>query len=187
MVVTDDDEPCRHDAEPAEPGPGRTTARGSATCASATTTGSTRCQPPSGVAQLERLAELRAGRARVAAAYERASRCRLDHPAAAGAGESVDWFVYVVRLRSDIDRDEVMPSLAEHGVPSATVLLADPPATVLSLDVRVQARRLPGHGAGRRVDPRAPFSSRLTDDEVGYVAEALGEVVDGHGGGRSNR
>ena len=39
--------------------------------------------------------------------------------------------------------------------PDATVLLADPPAAVLPVDLRVRARRLPGHGAGRRVDAGA--------------------------------
>ena len=72
-----------------------------------------------GVAQVERLAELRAGRARVAAAYERAlgghDWLRLPR---AGAGEEVDWFVYVVRLDPD-DRPRSPSSarLAEHGVP----------------------------------------------------------------------
>ena len=59
-----------------------------------------------GVAQLERLEELAAGRARVAAAYERALAGRdwLRLPAPA-PDESVDWFVYVVRLDPSIDRD----------------------------------------------------------------------------------
>ena len=36
----------------------------------------------------------------------------------AGAGEVVDWFVYVVRLHAEIDRDGVIGRLAEAGVPS---------------------------------------------------------------------
>ena len=72
-----------------------------------------------GVAQLERLAELHAGRDRVAAAYERAlgGRDWVRLPRA-GAGEVVDWFVYVVRLHPEIDRDRVIGRLAERGVPA---------------------------------------------------------------------
>ncbi len=72
-----------------------------------------------GVAQLERLAELAAGRARVARAYEAAldkhDWVRLPR---AGAGETVDWFVYVIRLDAAIDRSAVIERLGAHGVPA---------------------------------------------------------------------
>src|SRR6185295_8938951 len=69
-----------------------------------------------GVAQLERLADLQAGRARVAAAYKSAFTGAdwLALPAA-GPGEVVDWFVYVVRLDAAIDRDALIGRLAEEG------------------------------------------------------------------------
>ena len=72
-----------------------------------------------GVAQLERLAQLRAGRERVAAAYEQAlgGMDWVTLPSV-GPGESVDWFVYVVRLDPTIDRDALIPRLAERGVPA---------------------------------------------------------------------
>src|SRR3954451_23191502 len=72
-----------------------------------------------GVVQMERLAELRLGRRRVVAAYERALG-GLDWVTLprAGAGEDVDWFVYVVRLHPEIDRSRLMVQLAEHGVAS---------------------------------------------------------------------
>jgi perosamine synthetase len=72
-----------------------------------------------GVAQLERLEELRSGRRRVAAAYERALRgvdwVRMPR---AGAEETVDWHVYVVRLHEEIDRDGLTGRLAQVGVPA---------------------------------------------------------------------
>ena len=109
-----------------------------------------------GVAQLERLGELRAGRERVAAAYARAlgglDWVRLPQ---AGAGEAVDWFVYVVRLHEDIDRDGLIGRLAEVGVPARPVLLATPSPAVLSHDVWVPAGGFPRHGTGRRLDARA--------------------------------
>ncbi|MGH7489314.1 MAG: DegT/DnrJ/EryC1/StrS family aminotransferase, partial [bacterium] len=72
-----------------------------------------------GVAQMERLAELRRGRDRVVAAYRRAlggrNWVRLPE---AGPGESVDWFGYVIRLNPEIDRDRLIDQLAQRGVPS---------------------------------------------------------------------
>ena len=75
-----------------------------------------------GVAQLERLAELRAGRARVTRAYEAALTGRdwLRLPSA-GPGESVDWFVYVVGLDLAIDRARVMDDLEAARVATTTL------------------------------------------------------------------
>ncbi len=127
-----------------------------------------------GVAQLERLAELQAGRARVAAAYERAlgGVVGLSLPRTMDA-ESVDWFVYVVRLAPGLDRDRVMKDLEAAGVPSR------PYFSPLHLQPFHQAQL--GYGEGdfpvtERVAASTlalPWSSRLSDDEVDYVAESL--------------
>lgn len=127
-----------------------------------------------GVAQVERLPELRAGRARVVAAYERAlggqDWIRLPR---AGAGEIVDWFVYVIRLNAKIDRDRVIDQLAERGVPSR------PYFSPLHLQpfYRTTFGFKPGDfPVTERVASETlalPFSSRLTDDDVDYVASAL--------------
>jgi perosamine synthetase len=131
-----------------------------------------------GVAQVERLAELRAGRARVAAAYERAlggyDWVRLPR---AGEGEDVDWFVYVVRLDPAIDRDALIGRLAERGVP------ARPYFSPLHLQPFYRERfgfRPGDFPVTERVAASTlalPFSSRLTDDEVGYVADVLVDRV----------
>jgi perosamine synthetase len=131
-----------------------------------------------GVAQLERFDELRAGRARAAAAYERElgglEWLRLPH---AAAGETVDWFVYVVRLDPSIDRERVMSDLERHGVPSRPYFspLHTQPFLVEAL----------GHRAGdfpvtERVAASTlaiPWSPRLSDDDIRYVADALKEAV----------
>ncbi len=131
-----------------------------------------------GVAQLERLAELRAGRERVAAAYERgiAGQDWVRLPAA-GPGERIDWFVYVVRLDPSIDRSRVMADLAELGV--ATRPYFSP------LHTQPVYRELLGHRPGdfpltERIAATTlalPFSPVLPDDDVAYVADALVEVV----------
>lgn len=131
-----------------------------------------------GVAQLERLAELRAGRARVAAAYERglAGMPGLTLPRAAG-DEEVDWFVYVVRLHADVDRSRLMADLAERGVPTRPYFVP--------LHLQPLYRRELGHGPGdfpvtERVAASTlalPWSSRLGDDDVAYVAETLSDAL----------
>jgi perosamine synthetase len=72
-----------------------------------------------GVAQMQRLAELRIGRSRVAAWY--AARLGdvggLTIPVAEAETE-VDWFVYVIRVEDGVSRDRVMERLAEQGIQS---------------------------------------------------------------------
>jgi perosamine synthetase len=131
-----------------------------------------------GVAQLERLQELRRGRARVAGAYERAlggqDWLRLPR---AGADETVDWFVYVVRLHPDINRDRVIDQLAEVGVPSRPYFSP--------LHLQPLYRGMFGFRPGdfpvtERVAASTlalPFSSRLADEDVQYVANALAAAV----------
>jgi perosamine synthetase len=131
-----------------------------------------------GVAQVERLAELRAGRDRVVAAYELAlgDRDWVRLPRA-GADEAVDWFVYVVRLHPEIDRDRVIGRLADRGVPSRPYFTP--------LHLQPFYRGTFGFSPGdfpvtERVAASTlalPFSSRLTDEEVRYVADVLIETV----------
>lgn len=132
-----------------------------------------------GVVQMERLGELRAGRARVVAAYERAlgglDWVTLPRP---GAGEEVDWFVYVVRLHPGIDRGRMMIQLAERGVASR------PYFSPLHLQPYYRATFGFEPGAFPVTERVAastlalPFSSLLTDAEVQAVAAALTESVD---------
>jgi perosamine synthetase len=132
-----------------------------------------------GVAQVERLAELRAGRDRVVAAYAGAlgddGRFRLP---VAGPGESVDWFVYVVRLGPELDRDTVLAGLAARGIP------ARPYFSPLHLQPVYQERfgfREGQFPVTERVAASTlalPFSSRMSEGEVAMVGEALREAAD---------
>jgi perosamine synthetase len=131
-----------------------------------------------GVAQLERLEELRRGRARVAATYERAlGRHDWVTLPRAGAGEIVDWFVYVVRLHPDIDRDGLIVRLAALGVPSrpyfAPIHLQ--PFYRTTFGFRPGAFPVTERVAASTL--ALPFSTRLTDAEVNYVADALTEAT----------
>ena len=131
-----------------------------------------------GVAQTERLAELRAGRDRVVAAYERElggeDWVRLPK---AGPGEAVDWFVYVVRLAAGIDRDRVLRRLGELGVAARPYFSP--------LHLQPYFRSMFGFKEGdfpvtervARSTLALPFSSRLPDEDVARVAAALREAV----------
>ena len=132
-----------------------------------------------GVAQLERLEELRSGRARVVAAYERGlDGCDWVTLPRPGPDEIVDWFVYVIRLDRELDRDRIITRLAELGVPTrpyfAPIHLQPFYRTTFGfrpgdfpVTERVAASTL-----------AMPFSSRLPDADVRYVTDALREVVD---------
>jgi perosamine synthetase len=77
-----------------------------------------------GLAQLERLEELLAGRARVAALYREALDriegltlpCADSTPAHPGPRRG--WFVYVVQLPRGVDRDATVRALSARGVPA---------------------------------------------------------------------
>lgn len=127
-----------------------------------------------GVAQLERLATLQAGRARVVAGYQAALEGNdwLTLPRS-GPGEQVDWFVYVVRLDPRVDRDRLMADLDQVGVPSRPYFSP--------LHLQPFYMDLLGHRPGdfpvtERVAATTlalPFSALLSDEDVRYVADAL--------------
>jgi perosamine synthetase len=73
-----------------------------------------------GLAQLERLDGLLAGRARVAALYREAlgGIDQLQLPCAEEGGSRRGWFVYVVQLPPACDRDWTVRLLAQRGIPS---------------------------------------------------------------------
>jgi perosamine synthetase len=132
-----------------------------------------------GVAQLERAGSLKAERARVAAAYADAlgGSPWLRLPAA-GLEQEVDWFVYVVRLDPSIDRGRVIDDLRDQGVQSR--------AYFSPLHFQPFIQEMLGYGPGdfpvtERVAATTlaiPWSPRLTNDDVAYVAEALRHAVE---------
>jgi perosamine synthetase len=131
-----------------------------------------------GVAQLERLAELRRGRARVAREYERylGDRDWVQLPRV-GPDETVDWFVYVVRLDPGIDRDGLIDRLAGLGVQTRPYFA---PIHLQPLYVQLFGFKPGDFPVTERVAASTlalPFSSTLSDDDVRYVAESLAALV----------
>jgi perosamine synthetase len=132
-----------------------------------------------GVAQLERLDELLAGRARVAALYSEAlaGADGVDLPCPDAGGDRRGWFVYVVQLPHGVDRDAAVLALRERGVDSKPYL---PAIHLLSF-----YRRRFGHREGEfpvceevaRRSLALPFYPDLTEGEIDRVVEALRQVL----------
>ena len=128
-----------------------------------------------GIAQLERLEEMLAARARVAERYREALADveGLQLPCPDGEGDVRGWFVFVVQLPSDVDRDETVRLLASAGVQSKPYL----PAIHLMSFYRERF----GHRKGEfpvceDVAARSlalPFFPQMSDGQVARVAVEL--------------
>jgi perosamine synthetase len=133
-----------------------------------------------GVAQLERADQILADRARVAELYGDALQ-HLDGvelPMATGPdGARRSWFVYVVKLPAEVDRDATIDALRGRGVDSKPYL----PAIHLMSFYRERFGHREGEfpnaeDAGRRC-LALPFFPQLTEGEVAQVADALTDVL----------
>jgi perosamine synthetase len=132
-----------------------------------------------GIAQLERLDDLLAARTRVAALYSEALSGveDLGLPCPDQHGDRRSWFVYVVQLPREIERDEVVLAMRERGVDTKPYL----PAIHLMSFYR---ERL-GHREGEfpvceevaRRSLALPFFPELSDGEAERVVEALRGVL----------
>jgi perosamine synthetase len=133
-----------------------------------------------GVAQLERLDQMLAERARVAGLYTEALAGveGLSLPCPDEGGDRRSWFVYVVQLPPGVDRDATVMAMRERGVDTKPYL----PAIHLMSFYRERF----GHREGEfpvceDVASRSlalPFFPELTDGEVEQVVEALRAVID---------
>ncbi|HVE67403.1 MAG TPA: DegT/DnrJ/EryC1/StrS family aminotransferase [Solirubrobacteraceae bacterium] len=128
-----------------------------------------------GLAQLERLDDLLAGRARVAGLYREALAGvpELTLPCADGAAGRRGWFVFVVQLPRGVDRDGVVRSLAAAGVQSKPYL----PAIHLMTFYRERFGHRPGEfPVCEDVAARSlalPFFPQMTEGDVDRVSGAL--------------
>jgi perosamine synthetase len=134
-----------------------------------------------GAAQMERLDEMLAARDRVAVAYtERLTRVPGVQGPAVMPGVRMSWFVYVVRLAPEVDRDGVMADLLARGIGCRPyfspihlqpVYLGGPGGRPGELPVteRVAASTL-----------ALPFHNRLSEDEIEMVVAELAAAVQRH-------
>jgi perosamine synthetase len=132
-----------------------------------------------GLAQLERLDSLLAGRARVAECYRSALSGieGLDLPCPDRGWARRGWFVFVVQLPHGLDRDGIVRALHDRGIPSKPYF----PAVHLMSYYRERF----GHREGEfpvceEVAARSialPFFPEMTESQVDQVAEAVRDVL----------
>jgi len=132
-----------------------------------------------GLAQLERLDDLLAARAQVAAAYsERLAGIEgLELPCPDADGDRRSWFVYVVQLPDAVDRDGVIEQMRAAGVDAKPYL----PAIHLMSFYRERF----GHREGEfpvceeisRRSLALPFFPELTESQVERVTETLTGII----------
>ena len=132
-----------------------------------------------GVAQLERIEELRAGRARVVSAYRAAlERFEWLQLPDAAPGEVVDWFVYVVRLAPWIDRTRLIEDLETVGVPSRPYFSPLHLQPIYREAFGFRGGEFPVTERVAACTLALPFSARLPDRDVQYVADMLEATVE---------
>ena len=131
-----------------------------------------------GVAQVEKLDSLLARRAAVAALYEQglAGIEGLQTPIAARGKERRSWFVYVVRLPDEVDRDATIARLAERGIASKAYL----PCIHLFPHLRELGYRegeFPVAEAAAAHSLALPFFPALSEDQVARVCQELAAAL----------
>jgi perosamine synthetase len=132
-----------------------------------------------GIAQLEKLDEILAARSTVAGRYARllSGVDGVALPYADDADHMRSWFVYVVALPLEADREAVIGALERRGVQTARYL------PCIHLQVYMRER----YGFGEGLCPIAeemssrtlalPFHARLDEDDQAYVVESLRDAL----------
>ena len=132
-----------------------------------------------GLAQLEKLDEILRRRSEIAARYSEAlsSVEGVEMPLADDADHRRSWFVYVVQLAPDLDRDGVMAVLREQGVATAEYVPC----------IHLQPYMRERYGFGEGLCPTAeetsrrtlalPFATGLDPDDQERVVEALRAAI----------
>jgi dTDP-4-amino-4,6-dideoxygalactose transaminase len=128
-----------------------------------------------GLAQVRRLDELLAKRARVAGWYNErlAGHDLVQVPQIAPATTRMSWFVYVVRIHPPASRDGVMAALAAQGIPSRPYFtpIHLQPVYVQRFGYRRGDFPVTEHLGD--VSLALPFSGVMTQDQVDFVCAHL--------------
>jgi perosamine synthetase len=132
-----------------------------------------------GLAQVEKLPRLLEKRAAVAAAYgERLAEAPgIAAPMAARGSEVRSWFVYVVRLADEVDRDAVILRLRERGIDSKSYL----PSVHLFPHIAALGYRegqFPIAEAASAHSLALPFFPQMTEEQIERVCTELAAAVD---------
>ncbi|HVW47558.1 MAG TPA: DegT/DnrJ/EryC1/StrS family aminotransferase [Solirubrobacterales bacterium] len=138
-----------------------------------------------GLAQVEKLPRLLEERAAVAARYaeQLAAVPGVEAPMAARGREVRSWFVYVVRLADEVDRDAVILRLRERGIDSKSYL----PSIHLFPHIAAlgyRAGQFPVAEAASAHSLALPFFPQMSEAQIERVCAELAAAVDGTRPGR---
>ena len=132
-----------------------------------------------GAVQMQRLDEILEKRSRTAAWYgERLGDIeQLSVPEPSAETTRMSWFVYVVRLAEDLDRDAVMRRLAERRIPSRQYF---PPIHLQSFyrsQLGFREGQFPVTERISRSTLALPFSGVMTEEQVDVVCDTLRGIL----------
>jgi dTDP-4-amino-4,6-dideoxygalactose transaminase len=132
-----------------------------------------------GRVQLERRKELSAARAKVAGWYNDrlTDTDHLQIPKPAPWTTRMSWFVYVVRLAPDINREEIIFRLEENGIPTRPYFKPIHLQPFMAERFGYREGDYPiAEDLGRR-SLALPFSGKMEKHEVDYVCDQLGKAL----------
>jgi dTDP-4-amino-4,6-dideoxygalactose transaminase len=137
-----------------------------------------------GLAQMRRIDELLAKRARVAQWYNErlapgvaTANERIERPYVAPATTRMSWFVYVVRIKPPAERDEVLQALRDAGIPSRPYFTPIHLQPFYVQTFGYQRGDFPATEYLGDVSLALPFSSVVTEGQVDCVCQVLQEAV----------
>lgn len=142
-----------------------------------------------GLAQLRRLDVLLTSRAAIASGYEErlASVEGVTLPQLAPTTTRMSWFVFVIRLAADIDRDLVMAKLQADGIPSRPYFSPIHLQPIYREMFGYREGDLPHTEAAGRSCLALPFHSRLSSGDLDFMASRLKVAISRSRASQSSR
>lgn len=128
-----------------------------------------------GLAQIERVDELLARRAQVAAWYNQrlADNEFIACPQVVPNTTRMSWFVYVVRVKEPVNRDTLVSKLSDVGIPSRPYFSPIHLQEFYRREFGYQRGDFPVTEHLGDISLALPFSSVTTEEQVDYVCEQL--------------
>jgi dTDP-4-amino-4,6-dideoxygalactose transaminase len=137
-----------------------------------------------GLAQMQRIDELLAKRAQVAQWYNErlapgiaAGDERIERPCIAPTTTRMSWFVYVVRVLPPADRNEVMQTLNEAGIPSRPYFTPIHLQPFYAQTFGYRRGNFPVTESLGDISLALPFSSVMSEAQVDRVCQALYKAI----------
>ena len=132
-----------------------------------------------GEVQASRLDSMIDKRTRVASWYsERLARIPgIEVPTITTNTTRMSWFVYVIRFSKELDRDDIAQKLGKLGVPARPYFIPIHQQPYMVTRFGYQAGDFPiTEDLGKR-SLAIPFSSVMTEEQVDYVYQSIGDVI----------